>query len=289
MQCSKCGTTVQVSDRFCEECGTPLITISKSTPGCAIFDGGLTTNVVTPLITVSKSTPGCEKCGAGSEEIDADGFCSNCGFRRENRQDDRFEVVRSPNLAGITDRGLKHHRNEDDVACAQIDNRNAYVLVVCDGVSSSSSPELAAKAAAESACRRLNAAVLTRNSTSLQEAMKLAIAEAMTSVCAIPYTKITDTEPPSTTIVAVVVVEGTATIGWLGDSRAYWISSNGSRQLTNDDSWLNDVVSSGKISAAEARKSPHAHAITRWLGADAMNMEPSIVNFDLPGCGNLLL
>lgn len=236
-------------------------------------------------MTISKSTPGCKKCGADSEEIDADGFCSNCGFRGENRQDDRLEVVRSPNLAGISDRGLRHHRNEDSVACAQIDHKNAYILVVCDGVSSSSSPELAAQAAAESACRKLNAAVLTRNSAFLQEAMKLAIAEAMTSVCAIPYTQITVAEPPSTTIVAAVVVEGIATIGWLGDSRAYWIASNGSRQLTKDDSWLNDVVSSGEISAAEARKSPHAHAITRWLGADAMNVEPSIVNFALPVVG----
>ncbi len=264
MQCSKCGTTVQVGDRFCEECGTPLIDISKSTGGC-------------------------EKCGAGSEEIDADGFCSHCGFRRENRQDDRFEVVTSPNLAGITDRGLKHHRNEDYLACTQIDRRNAYILVVCDGVSSSDSPDVAAKAAAESACMALTAAVETRNFVSLQEVMKLAIAKAMASVCVIPYNKTTDAEPPSTTIVAAVVVDRTATIGWLGDSRAYWISPNGSRQLTRDDSWLSDVVLSGEMSAAEARKSPHAHAITRWLGADAVNLEASVVNFDIPGSGHLLL
>ncbi len=264
MQCSKCGTTVQVGDRFCEECGTPLIDISKSTGGC-------------------------EKCGAGPEVIDADGFCSNCGFRRENRQDDRFEVVTSPNLAGITDRGLRHHCNEDYLACTQIDRRNAYVLVVCDGVSSSSSPDVAAKTAAESTCMALTAAVETRNFASLQEAMKLAIAEAMASVCSIPYTKNMDAEPPSTTIVAAVVVDRTATIGWLGDSRAYWISPNGSRQLTRDDSWISDVVLSGEMSEAEARKSPHAHAITRWLGADAMDLEASVVNFDIPGSGHLLL
>jgi uncharacterized OB-fold protein len=37
MQCPKCGTTVQVGDRFCEECGTPLIeesAIAKATGGC---------------------------------------------------------------------------------------------------------------------------------------------------------------------------------------------------------------------------------------------------------------
>jgi serine/threonine protein phosphatase PrpC len=278
MQCSKCGTTVQIGDRFCEECGAPL------------FDN-------------PKSTGGCEKCGASPEEIDADGFCQRCGFRRENRQDDRFEVVVSPNLAGVTDRGLRHHRNEDYVACTGVEN--AYVLVVCDGVSSSSSPDLAAKAAAESACRALTAAIetemqqainLCERTTSLvplhqekEAAMKVAIAEASASVCAIPYIKTEDAEPPSTTIVAAVVVDRTATIGWLGDSRAYWISPNGSQQLTRDDSWLNDVVLSGEMSEAEARKSPQAHAVTRWLGADAVNSEPSVVNFDIPGSGYLLL
>ncbi len=260
MQCLKCGTTVQVGDRFCEECGTSLI---------------------------AKST-GCEKCGAPTEAIDTDGFCSHCGFRQDNRQNERLEIILSPNLAGVSDRGFRHHRNEDYVACARVAHRNAYVLVVCDGVSSSESPELAAKAAAESACRALAAAVEMPNIVS-HDTMNTAITEAMSSVCAIPYTRITGVDPPSTTIVAALVVERTATIGWLGDSRAYWISPNGSRQLTRDDSWLQEAVSSGEMSEAEAIKSPQAHAITRWLGVDAINVEPSIVNFHLPGFGYLLL
>ncbi len=266
MQCSKCGITVQVGDRFCEECGAPVIAIAKSKGGC-------------------------EKCGAGSEEIDADGFCSNCGFRQYHRHNDRFEVICSPNLVGISDRGIKHHRNEDYVACAQIDNQNAYILVVCDGVSSSDLPELAAKTAAESACQALTATItnLFEQTKTAEEIIKAAIAEAMASVCAIPYNMTAETDPPSTTIVTAVVVDRSATIGWLGDSRAYWVSPNGSCQLTRDDSWLNDVVSMGEMSEAEAGKSPQAHAITKWIGADAVNMQPSIVSFNIPDSGYLLL
>jgi serine/threonine protein phosphatase PrpC len=44
------------------------------------------------------------------------------------------------------------------------------------------------------------------------------------------------------------------------------------------------------MTEAEASKSDKAHAITRWLGADAIaDSEPSIVNFDIPGAGYLLL
>lgn len=266
MQCPKCSTTVQISDRFCEECGTPLAAENA----------------------MPKSTTGCEKCGAGVEEIDAEGFCSNCGFRCEARNNDYFEVILNSNLAGVSDRGLRHHRNEDYLACAQVEGKNAHILVVCDGVSSSQSSDLAAKAAAKATCRALTTAV--ENGVKSVEAMKEAVTAALASVCAIPYGDSADVDSPSTTLVAAIIKDHIATIGWLGDSRAYWISPDGSRQLTRDDSWMNEIVASGEMTEVEASKSDKAHAITRWLGVDAINdAEPSIVQFDIPGSGHLLL
>ncbi|MCP2729413.1 PP2C family serine/threonine-protein phosphatase [Limnofasciculus baicalensis] len=267
MECPNCGTIIQIGDRFCEECGTSLV--AKNTTG------------------------GCAKCGAGA--IDSEGYCSNCGFRSEVRESDYVEVNVNSSLAGVCDRGLKRHRNEDYLACAKIDGKNIYVLVVCDGVSSSQSPELAAKAAAEIACQSL-----TTGGVVDVAAMKDAIASALLSVCKIPYNNRSD-DPPSTTIVAAIasLVVGasapslpklTATIGWMGDSRAYWISPSTSRQLTADHSWLNDVVSSGKMTAAEAKLSPNAHAISRWVGADIPDdLEPSIIQFNSSESGCLLL
>ena len=55
----------------------------------------------------------CAKCGAGVDAIDEDGFCTACGFRRLAPVRDHFERVVSDGFAGITDRGLRHHRNED--------------------------------------------------------------------------------------------------------------------------------------------------------------------------------
>ena len=227
----------------------------------------------------------CEKCDAGPEQIDAEGFCSSCGFRREARERDRIEFVQ-PNLGCVTDRGLRHHRNEDYFACAKVDEN--YVLVVCDGVSSSQQPDKAAKVGAEAACKALTTAV--QGDIELEEIVKVAFATALTSVRTIPYTKSVDADPPSTTIVAAVVKNGIATIGCIGDSRAYWISPKGSQQLTKDDSWISEVVASGQMTEAEASKSAHAHAITKWLGVDASDTwEPSVVNFALPGPGQLLL
>jgi PPM family protein phosphatase len=255
MKCSNCGTVVLLNDQFCEECGTCLTAV------------------------------GCEKCGAKSEAIDNEGFCSVCGFRKEVQ--DRLEISIDSHLAGVSDRGLRHHRNEDYLALQTVNN-NTHILIVCDGVSSSSNPHLAAQAATESACIALITAI--KQEENPQSAIKSAVAAALSSLCNIAYDKSINSEPPSTTIVAAVVQQNTATIGWLGDSRAYWISGNNSRQLTKDHSWVSEVVAAGEMTQAEARKSPQANAITRWLGADAIDDAiPTIINFTIPSSGYLLL
>ena len=99
-----------------------------------------------------------------------------------------------------------------------------------------------------------------------------------------------DNQAPSTTVVAAMVAGGQLVVGWIGDSRAYWIDEHGVRQLTEDHSWQNQVVRAGVMTAEEAAKSPKAHAITRWIGADSQDDEAaSVVAQTLDGPGTLLL
>ena len=266
MNCPNCLIVILPTDRFCEECGTSLIVDA-------------TTNQTQAQIK------GCSKCG--TVEIDADGYCANCGFRNHSGEGDRFEIVLSPQLAGVCDRGLRHHRNEDFLALNNIENPSAQILVVCDGVSSSQTPELASQTAAKTTCEFLSNN-LTQGQTP-EVAIQNAIAAALQAVSAIPCQSKLKPDPPSTTLVAAIVQDQVATIGWLGDSRAYWLAAE-SKQLTIDDSWLNDMVSSGEMSEAEALRSPNAHAITNWLGADVRDIaKPSIINFPIPSQSYLLL
>ncbi|MBE9228835.1 protein phosphatase 2C domain-containing protein [Phormidium sp. LEGE 05292] len=266
-QCPNCKSPILADDRFCENCGVPLIAEGLS-----------------PTTT-------CLKCGAN--DIDAEGYCAQCGFRNAPISDiasnERIKLVVSQRLAGVSDPGLKRDRNEDYLALQSLNDRH-HVLVVCDGVSSSQAPEVAAKMAANTSCQYLVEAIPVGEDSEL--AMKKAIASALKAVCAIPYQsqREEDHDPPSTTIVAASVQGTEVTIGWLGDSRAYWISGANIQQLTEDDSWLNDVVKSGKLSEIEARQSPQAHAISRWLGKDAENdAVPSVVKFTISSSGYLLL
>jgi serine/threonine protein phosphatase PrpC len=266
MQCPACSECLPAENVFCEGCGQRL-----------------TDEVPTP------PAKGCAKCGAGIEEQDESGFCMQCGFRSGLRERDHIEVELSPNFAGVTDRGLRHHRNEDYFALEFIDSRAARVLIVCDGVSSSQDADQASKVAAEAVRASLFEA-LSNPEIDPTSALKSALRKAQDAVCAIPYTSREDSGPPSTTIVSAVVINRVATIAWAGDSRAYWIGAEGAKQLTADDSWLNSIVAAGELTEEEALKSKQAHAITKWLGRDSdVDFESSLIEVPLSGPGILLL
>src|SRR6201996_1107343 len=62
-------------------------------------------------------------------------------------------------VAAVSDRGLRHERNEDAVALATVDTADgpAVISVVCDGVSSADRPDEASLAAATAAVQSLSA------------------------------------------------------------------------------------------------------------------------------------
>jgi PPM family protein phosphatase len=266
MNCHQCGGIVTERDRYCEECGVNL--------------------VATPL--PQATTNGCQKCGAPSTRIDPDRYCIECGFRQVAISNETIELQPAPNLAGASDRGRKHHQNEDAIALKVI-NPDTYLLVLCDGVSSSQHPELASQAAV-AACLQAIEVAIQQGIAEPATAIELGVDAALQAVARIPIDPASSIDPSSTTIVTAIVRNNIATIGWLGDSRAYWIAQEKSLQLTQDDSWLRDAIESGTYTPAEAEASPYAHAIVRWLGADtADDGQPNIMTFDIPSQGYLLL
>jgi serine/threonine protein phosphatase PrpC len=98
---------------------------------------------------------------------------------------------------------------------------------------------------------------------------------------------------PDTTAVAATIVGGRITIGWVGDSRAYWIGDEAPVLLTHDHSWLEEALAAGVATWEEAVRSPFAHALTRCLGplegGDESHAEPEVVEVTIRGHGYLVL
>jgi serine/threonine protein phosphatase PrpC len=221
--------------------------------------------------------------------IAIDGYCGQCGMKQPAPED--HHELDLGEVAAVTDRGLHHHRNEDAFAIAQVGEAGggARVVVVCDGVSSTADSHLAARAAAIAACGRLQQ-VTSTDPASLRQLMTDAIAAAQLAASAIPDK---GGERPSSTIVATIAVvaddaNALVVTGWLGDSRAYWMHDDVLHQISEDDSWATDQINNG-MPANAAYSDPTSHTITRWLGADAIDVVPHIEIITVPDMSTLIL
>ncbi|MER7191769.1 PP2C family serine/threonine-protein phosphatase [Streptomyces flaveolus] len=233
----------------------------------------------------------CVACRAG--RVDDDGYCENCGHAQP-RERDHMEQESGP-VAAVSDRGLRHHRNEDAFCVGHTalpDGTPATVAIVCDGVSSATRPDDASLAASRAAGESL-LAVLPRG-THPQQAMHDAIVAASHAVNALADEPATAREQaphqnaPACTLVGAVVTSDLLVVGWVGDSRVYWVPVDRGTppaRLTEDDSWAAQMVAAGLMNEAEAYADERAHAITGWLGADAYELEPHTASFkpDRPG------
>lgn len=280
--CPACGENAPAGSKYCESCGADL----AASPADAM------------------AAAPCVSCGAPPQDIIADGYCSNCGQKQPARRD-HLEIDEGP-VAAVTDRGKRHHRNEDAVAIWSGPER--AVVVVCDGVSSTDRPDDASQAAADTACDQLSsfltsdraitalstdstAQATTMDTAILGRELTAAIAAAHQAVAAVVADN-PSAEPPSCTIVASVVhwkPEPAVSVAWLGDSRGYWVEPDGTvEQVTADHSWANQQRELGNADEAAIAADPRAHSITRWLGADAVDIEPDIVHLTKPDGGRWL-
>ena len=268
--CFACGEPVAATDSFCESCGAELAPL-------AVSDGRDGASSV------------CESCS--SSHISADGYCESCGRKVRSGRDHQETDLGI--VAGVTDRGLRHHRNEDAMALGTANTAAAgpaVVAVVCDGVSSSAQPDEASLAAAQAAAGVLLAAV--RTGRDLLEAAPAAVRAAAEAVARLGRSAGPLGDPPSSTFVSAVLTSEAAIVCWLGDSRVYWLATgpdSAAQQLTTDDSVAQELVAAGLLSEADALASAQGHVVTRWIGADLTDPEPHVMRFEPPGPGALLL
>jgi serine/threonine protein phosphatase PrpC len=213
--------------------------------------------------------------------------CATCGLRHPDPTE-RVEAELD-GLAGVSDRGAVRETNQDAMALGR-HRTGARAAVVCDGVSTTLTPERAAVAVADTV---LDTLLRSRadGPTRTRDAVRAA-ARAVAGLGRGPH-------GPSCTMVSALVEagpdgEGAAevTVGWIGDSRAYWLaapdSAEPSRVLTRDHSWAGEMVAVG-MDPAQAAADRRAHQITRWLGPETAQPTVDVVTLRPAGPGLLLL
>jgi PPM family protein phosphatase len=259
LSCPSCGAPQQADDRFCEQCGARLDE----------QDGRVA----------------CRACGAPPDAIGEDGYCSVCGVR-ERAGDTRVELDLAI-AAAVSDQGRVHHRNEDAFGL-EVSGEGNVAVVICDGISSASAGNVAARESARAAGAVLTQA-LADPSKDAETALSDAIQAANDAVVRVEWTTRTKRVDPSCTLVAALCRGPKITVAWVGDSRAYWFDEVETRQLTIDDSFAEESVAKGIMTPEQAAKSPFLHSITNWVGPDAPARPPRHVTLRPERLGRLVL
>jgi serine/threonine protein phosphatase PrpC len=161
--------------------------------------------------------------------------------------------------AAQTDRGRKRPSNEDAFGFS-VDHG---IYVVADGMGGAAAGEVASSIAVDEVLRQL---------TSGRDAGAPLPGLAEKAVCAANEAIFSRAQRNrrltgmGTTLVALVVEERRVWVLNVGDSRCYRLRDGRLEQLTLDHSLVEEQVRMGRMSNAEARRSPLRNVITRALG-----------------------
>jgi protein phosphatase len=162
--------------------------------------------------------------------------------------------------AAVTDRGRKRPSNEDAFGFSV----EHGVYVVCDGMGGAAAGEIASSLAVDEALEKL-----CERPTPMPRAAEDAIVAANHAIFSRSQRNY-KLNGMGTTLVAIVVEDRRVWVVNVGDSRCYRLRGAMIEQLTLDHSLVEEQVRLGRMTAAEAVRSPLRNVITRALGTQSL-------------------
>lgn len=146
--------------------------------------------------------------------------------------------------------GLRRKHNED----TYYGDAGLGLWLVADGMGGHDHGEVASALARDTLVREV------REGRDLAEAIQLADAEIIRH-----SSRRATVLPMGTTVAALHLRGGQYTVAWVGDSRAY-LWHDGLVQLSEDHSYVQQLIEQGAITADQARTHPHRNVVTQALG-----------------------
>ncbi|MCX7904207.1 MAG: Stp1/IreP family PP2C-type Ser/Thr phosphatase [Caloramator sp.] len=173
-----------------------------------------------------------------------------------------------------TDIGKARELNEDYVI--MLKSNNYALIAVADGMGGHNAGEVASKIAS------LSLRDFVFNNYNKYYDKSELIRDAMLEANLRVYEKSKDANQLSgmgTTLTCCLMVLDKAFIGHVGDSRAYLINKEGIKKLTEDHSFVQQLVKNGTITELEAENHPKKNLITRAIGLEK-NVVIDIIEVD---------
>lgn len=165
---------------------------------------------------------------------------------------------------GASDQGLKRELNEDSYCC--MENKNGdFLAVVCDGIGGSAAGEVASKMAVMHLQERFCKADAFANEPAVVRWVTSVIEEANDQI----FTAAMRNESKrgmGTTCVGILCSNERTFVFNVGDSRVYALYADSFLAMTEDHSYIADLLKNGTITLEEAKVHPGRNMLTNALG-----------------------
>ena len=189
------------------------------------------------------------------------------------------------NIGYLTDRGRRRPTNEDAVKVLEQEN----FFMLADGVGGNRSGEVASQSALDAMEK-----FITHNPPQWLESRDEIFRYFRAAVNYVNHyiIKLSEARPQytgmATTLVFAYIRDGELYVANVGDSRVYLINRGMIQQITEDHTYVNDLVKMGAITREEAQHHARKNVITRAIGANANN-EPDCFSVPLERGDRILL
>lgn len=172
--------------------------------------------------------------------------------------------------------GLRREHNEDTYYA----DADLGLWLVADGMGGHEHGEVASALARDTLVREVS------RGTELVRAIQIADEEIIRH-----STRRSEALPMGTTIAALrLAKDGAFEVAWVGDSRVYLWRDGKLAQLSQDHSYVQELIGRGEISVEQARSHPHRNVVTQALGVtDPQQLNVETLSGELDAGMQLLL
>lgn len=165
-------------------------------------------------------------------------------------------------IYSVSETGPVREANEDSIYFSYPENnfQNAFAMVA-DGMGGHNAGEVASKMACEMFMRLLRDKTITNAKVFLKDAI-----EEANKFIKNASEKNAEYKDMGTTVVTLLIQNGNATFAHVGDSRLYLYRDGVLKQLTTDNTLVNQMLKDGEITEEQARVHNMRNVITQALG-----------------------
>lgn len=170
--------------------------------------------------------------------------------------------------------------NEDSYNMIAGNEKTPYVFIIADGMGGHSCGEIASRAAVEyisDSMIRDSKRFMPKESC---EAELRKLVEDTNSAVYQKSLERPEVNGMGTTLTMAVVVNTTITVAHVGDSRLYMVRDGSMQQVTEDHSYIEELVRKGSLTREEAEKHPRKNVITRAVGCTP-ELEVDILSLEM--------